>query len=136
MNVNKLAITGITIIAITCLFAPSVQAHRKYRPHHKGLPRHVLERHSHNLIESHKSKTAIESESHEIDIFGGIANIVAGALKTLGNTIEFVLGSKAEPVKQIQNIEEPKDFSVRHKYTFSQKHKHPRSTLRRVQKLN
>ncbi len=80
MNINKVAISGIALVAIACLLVSPAQAHQKYRPHRKGPPRRVLVRHSHRPIESAKSASAIQSKSKGFDLLGGTADIVTGTL--------------------------------------------------------
>ncbi len=122
MNINKVAISGITLVAIACLVVSPAQAHRKYRPHHKGLPRQVLVRHSHSPIESAKSATATQSKSKGFDLLGGTADIVTGTLKIFGNAVEAVFGGKAEHVCQTQKIEYSNDSSLGRNYRFVPKH--------------
>ncbi len=122
MNINKVAISGITLVAIACLLVSPAQAHRKYRPHHKGLPRQVLVRHSHSPIESAKSAIETPSKSKGFDLLGSAADIITGTLKTLGNAVEAVFGGKAEPASRTQENESLKDSSLRRNYRFVPKH--------------
>lgn len=122
MNINKVAISGIAVVVIAGLFVSPAQAHRKYRPHHKGPPRWVLVRHSHSPIESANSTTATQSKSKDFDLLGGAANIVAGTLKIFGNAVKAVFGGKAEPASQTQKNESRKGSSLRRNYRFVPKH--------------
>ncbi len=122
MNIDKVAIAGVAVVVIAGLFVSPAQAHRKYRPHHKGPPRWVLVRHSHNPIESAKSTTAIQSRGKGFDLLGGTADIVTGTLKIFGNAVETVFGGKAEPASQTQKNESLKGSSKRRNYRFVPKH--------------
>lgn len=122
MNINKVAITGVAVVVIAGLFVSPAQAHRKYRPHHKGPPRWVLVRHSHNLIESAKFAAPTQSKSKDFDLLGGAADIVTGTLKIFGNAVEAVFGGKAEPASQMQKNESLNGSSLRRNYRFVPKH--------------
>lgn len=130
MDRQKIMLTGIAAIVFAVFLASPALAHRKYRPHHKGLPRRVLVRHSHDTGEPVKSATSKQSDAKKFDLLGGAADIVTGTLKTLGNTVEAVFGGKAEPASQTQKIESRKDSSLHRNYSFARKHKHPRSMPR------
>ena len=110
------------MVVIAGLFVSPAQAHRKYRPHHKGLPRRVLVRHSHSLSESAKSAAPTQSKTKGFDLLDGAADIVTGTLKIFGNAVEAVFGGKAEPVCQTQKIEYSNDSSLCHNYRFVPKH--------------
>jgi hypothetical protein len=122
MNIDKVAIAGVAVVVIAGLFVSPAQAHRKYRPHHKGLPRRVLVRHSHNPIESAKSAAPTQSKSKGFDLLGGTADIVIGTLKIFGNAVDAVFGGKAEPASQMQKNESRNGSSLRRNYRFVPRH--------------
>lgn len=108
MNTDKAIIAGIAVMVIAGLFVSPVQAHRKYRPHHKGLPRRVLVRHSHDLSESTKSVLKMQAETKDFDLFSSTAGIVTGTVKTLGEVVEAIFGSKMKPASETQDAESRK----------------------------
>lgn len=59
---GKIVIAGVAIAVIASLFVSPAQAHRIYQPHHKGLSRRVLVRHSHGPRESAESSVAALSD--------------------------------------------------------------------------
>ncbi len=96
MNTDKATMAGIAAIVIVGLFVSPVQAHRKYRIHHKGLPRKMLVRHSQNPSESTKSTVKIHTETKDFDLFKGVTGIATGTLKTLVKVVEAVFGGAME----------------------------------------
>ncbi len=122
MDRRKIMLTGIVAIVLAVFLASPTLAHRKYRPHHKGLPRWVQVRHSHGPSESAKSAAQTQSEAKGFDLLGGAAEIVTGTLKTLGNVVETVFGGKAESTGQTQKIESRKGSSLHRNYRFVPRH--------------
>ncbi len=134
MDKQKIMLTGIVAVVFVVFLASPVLAHQKYRPHHKGLPRLVEVRHSHNLSESAKPAATTQSKTKGFDLLGGVANIVTGTLKTLGNAVGAVFGGKAEPASQSQKIESRKNSSMRRNYRCVLHH--PSGVPRWVRKRN
>jgi hypothetical protein len=134
MNIDKVAIAGVAVVVIAGLFVSPAQAHRKYRPHHKGLPRRVLVRHSHSPSESAKSAAPTQSKTKGFDLLGSAADIITGTLKTLDNAVEAVFGGKAEPASRTQENESLKGSSLRRNYRFVPRH--PSGSPRWVRERN
>ncbi len=130
MDRQKIMLTGIAAIVFAVFLASPALAHRKYRPHHKGLPIRMQVRHSHSQSESAKLAATTQSKTKGFDLLGGAADIVTGTLKTLSNVVETVFCGKAEPASQAQKIESRKNSSLHRNYSFARKHKHPRSMPR------
>ncbi len=134
MDRRKIMLTGIAAIVFAVFLASPALAHRKYRPHHKGLPRWVQVRHSHSPSESADFAATMQPKTKGFDLLGSAVDIVTGALKTLGNAVEAVFGGKAEPASQTQKIESRKGSSMRRNYRFVPKH--PSGSPRWARKRN
>ena len=130
MDRQKIVLTGIAVTVFAVFLASPAMAHRKYRPHHKGLPRWVLIQHSHDSSELAEPATPTQSKTKGFDLLGGVADIVTGTLKTIGNAVDAVFGDKAEPASETQKIESRKGSSLHRNFNFARKHKHPRSMPR------
>ncbi len=102
------------LIFAILLVSPAL-AHRKYKPHHKSLTRWALMRHSHEQAESVKSTTPKQSEAKKFDLLGGAFDVVAGAWKAIGNTVETILSGEERAAREAKPA---KSFSLRRKYRF------------------
>lgn len=107
MNIGKVLIAGFVLVVITGFCVQPVQAHRRYRPHFKGLPRQVLVPHSHDPKTSIKPSVATGAKvenSGSFELFEETARIITGTVKNIGNMVSTVFGGKAEAANDTQKV--------------------------------
>jgi len=105
MIARKITIAVTAVIVIASVLVSPVQAHRKYRPHFKGLPHQILVKHSHSPRESIKSSPEMQSKTEGFDLFNGAVHLVTGTMKALGRTASIILTGSAESVDKNQKME-------------------------------
>jgi len=107
MNTGKAVIAGAALLVIAGLSASPVQAHRRYRPHFKGLPRHIIVQHSHDSKTSTKPSLAagakVES-TESFELFNETTRIITGTVKIVDDMISTLLGGRAEAAHNMQKV--------------------------------
>jgi hypothetical protein len=99
MNTRKITIAGTVVLVVTSLLVSPVQAHRKYRPHFKGLPHQILVKHSHSPQGSIKTLSETRSKTEDFDLFNEAIHLVTGTMKAFGKVASVILPGSAESVE-------------------------------------
>lgn len=123
---------AIAMVLVGLLVSPAL-AHRKSRfvPRHpSGFPRWVPVRHSHEATETPESVTQNQSEAKKFDLLGGAFDVVAGAWKAIGNTVEDIFKGGRKASDEVGKIDSTS--SSRREYRFVPKH--PSSVPRWIRK--
>jgi hypothetical protein len=110
MTTQKTVLIWIVVVIFVSLLASPALAHRKYRPHFKGLPRQVVVHHSHSQTDSFKTTTLTQTEAQKFDLLGSVFNVFHGAWKVLGNTVEAILGGDNKNAPEVEKTASTKSL--------------------------
>lgn len=118
MKKNKTVMSVIFTVLLVGVCASPAWAHRRYRPNPSGPPRKVAIRHTHEPTEAEKplAQSTVASEQKKFDPLKGVFDLIEGALKALGNTVNSLIGNQPEATKIAKDPEKKKEYKYVRRY--------------------